>query len=374
MAKLGAEVIVRTLVYRFSVSDSPNGVGLSPQLRQAAASLHTSRWTTQSDIELRKYVLYNELLLKKMKTVNFKNTLIPLLIATMAVSCGGGTSVKHQNSVSETHNEEPDLMSNTETLLTSAYTMVESRTTDGAQEEPFFKDVYILREGGTLPEYATGDVWQYINDNVRFPAETLNRSDNRVIIHFIVERDGSLNNISLFAGSYPALDTEVLRVAKSMSKWKPGKLANGETVRITYLLGGVYQMEDGRIKLSSISTMPPQQYQGEVLTIADKFPQFSGGIIALQKFIADNMQYPAEAMEYLEEGLVAVSFTVQPTGEIIDIHAIGKCRHNDSCPPTSFLLGKEATRIVSSMPNWIPGEHEGKKVAVRYVLPINFKL
>ena len=309
-----------------------------------------------------------------MKKVNFKNTLILLLIAATVAACGGGTSVKQQDSVSETSNVETDLMSKTETLLASAHTLVESRTTDGTQQEPLFKDVHILREGGTLPEYATGDVWQYINENVRFSAETLNRSDNRVIIHFIVEKDGSLSNFSLFAGSYPVLDTEVLRVAKSMSKWKPGKLANGEIVRITYLLGGVYQLENGRLRLSSISTIPPQQYQGEVLTIADKFPEFPGGISAMQKFISDNMQYPAEAMEYLEEGLVAVSFTVQPTGEIIDIHAIGKCRHNDSCPPTSFLLGKEATRIVESMPDWIPGEHDGKKVAVRYVLPINFKL
>jgi len=40
--EIGAEVIVRTSVYRFSVSDSPNGVGLNPQLRQAAGTLSAS--------------------------------------------------------------------------------------------------------------------------------------------------------------------------------------------------------------------------------------------------------------------------------------------------------------------------------------------
>jgi len=271
-----------------------------------------------------------------MRKTDLKATIILLFVVVMVIPCGGHTLVE--------------------------------------QQEPLFKDVHILREGGTLPEYVTGDVWQYINDNARFPTEILNRSDNRVIIHFIVEKDGSLSNFSLFAGSYPALDAEVLRVAKSMPKWQPGKLANGEIVRITYLLGGVYQLENNRLKLFPISTLPPQQYQGKVFTMADKSPQFPGGIKAMQKFISDNMQYPAEAMEYLEEGRVVVSFVVQPTGEIIDIHAIGKCRHNDNCPPTSFLLGKEAERIVESMPDWIPGENKGEKVAVRYVLPINFKL
>ena len=37
--EIGGGVIIRTLVYRFSVSDSPNCVQLTPQLRQAAASL-----------------------------------------------------------------------------------------------------------------------------------------------------------------------------------------------------------------------------------------------------------------------------------------------------------------------------------------------
>lgn len=99
---------------------------------------------------------------------------------------------------------------------------LKNRTTDISEEEPV-KDVHIFREGGTLPEYSTGDVWQYINDNVYFPAEiTLNRSDNSVIVHFIVEKDGALNSFNLYAGSYPALDNEVLRVAKKNDKMAPG--------------------------------------------------------------------------------------------------------------------------------------------------------
>ncbi|HCO66958.1 MAG TPA: hypothetical protein DIT04_04255 [Dysgonomonas sp.] len=247
--------------------------------------------------------------------------------------------------------------------------------TAGILEDDLVKDTHLLREGGTLPKYSGGDEWQYINDNVRLPAGIiLNRSDNSVITHFIVEKDGSVNSFSTYAGTYPALDAEVLRVVKTMTKWHPGKRANGEIVRTTYLLNGVYKQENGKIKLYPSPPLPPQQYQGEVFVTADKLPQFPGGISAMKKFISSNMQYPAEAIKHKEEGNVMVQFIVSPTGEISDVFGVVRCRHNDKCTGTSLVLAKEAERIVKSMPDWIPGENKGKKVATRYVLPISFKL
>jgi hypothetical protein len=303
-----------------------------------------------------------------MKKISFKNTIILLWIVGLVTACSGHTSKEQQDSASE------NLTSNAEILLDSVHIADESTMSDVSQQEPV-KDVHIFREGGTLPEYPTGDVWKYINDNVRFPAGvTLNRSDNSVIVHFIVEKDGSLNSFSLYAGSYPALDAEVLRVAKTMTKWRPGKRANGEIVRTTYLLGGVYQPENNKLKLYPLPPRKREQYQGEVFDFADKHPQFPGGISAMRKFISDTMQYPAEAIEYKEEGNVAVQFIISPKGDISDIFGVVRCRFNEQCPSTSLVLAKEAERIVGLMPNWIPGENKGEKVAVRYVLPIKFKL
>lgn len=296
----------------------------------------------------------------------FKKTIILSLIV-LVTACSGHTSKEQQNSASEIQNEEQNSTGNTETLSDSLITNV-------SQQEPV-KDVHIFREGGTLPEYSSGNVWQYINDNVHFPTGiALNRSDNSVIVHFIVEKDGSLNSFSLYAGSYPVLDAEVLRVAKTMTKWRPGKRANGEIVRTTYLLGGVYQLENSKLKLYPLPSRQPEQYQGEVLAFAEKIPQFPGGIRAMRKFISDNMQYPAEAIEYKEEGNVVVQFIISPTGEISDIFGVVRCRFNEECTSTSLVLAKEAERIVGLMPNWIPGENKGEKVAVRYALPIIFKL
>ena len=261
-------------------------------------------------------------------------------------------------------------------LVIFALMVVSNAETSARTPSGLVKDTHIFRTGGTLPKFPTDvwcDVWHYINDNVRFPAQVLNRSDNRVIVHFIVEKDGSLNNFSIFAGSYPALDAEVLRVAKTMPQWQPGKLANGEIARVTYLLSGVYKLENGRIRVLPTPPPPPRQHQGEVFTIVDRFPQFPGGISAMRQFISDNKQYPAEAIEFGEEGRVMVQFIVQETGEIVDVYGVVKCRH-DTCTSTSLLLGREAERIVKSMPNWIPGEHQGRQVATHFVLPITFRL
>lgn len=307
-----------------------------------------------------------------MKKVNFKYTII-LLWIVVVTACSGHTSKEQQKSEPGIHDEEQDLTGNAKTLSDSVHIEGESRMTDVSQEEPV-KDVRIFREDGTLPEYSGGDVWQYMNDNVRFPAgTTLNRSDNSIIVHFIVEKDGSLNSFSLYAGSYPALDAEVLRVAKTMTKWRPGKL-NGKIVRTTYLLGGVYHSEDGKLKLYPLPPPQKEQYQGEVFAFAEKNPQFPDGMSKMQKFITDNMQYPDEALEYKDEGKVMVQFIISPTGEISDIFGVVRCRFNEQCPSTSLVLAKEAERIVGLMPHWIPGENKGKKVAVRYVLPINFKI
>ncbi len=64
------------------------------------------------------------------------------------------------------------------------------------------------------------------------------------------------------------------------------------------------------------------------------------------------------------QGKVFVEFVLNRKGKIIDV-AIKKGVSKD--------LDDEAMRVVSSMPDWIPGEKDGKKVKVMYIVPINFR-
>ena len=91
-------------------------------------------------------------------------------------------------------------------------------------------------------------------------------------------------------------------------------------------------------------------------------PAFNGN---LNQWLVENMKYPSEALKNKEQGRVIVQFIVSKEGEVMEPKIIRS---------VSPLLDKEALRVVSSMPKWKPGKANGKPVAVRYTLPIYFKL
>lgn len=101
------------------------------------------------------------------------------------------------------------------------------------------------------------------------------------------------------------------------------------------------------------------------MTEVDVLPEFPGGTKALYKWIADSINYPAEAVQEGVEGRVVVEFTVSKNGEIIRSYIL-RGRHQ--------ALNKEALRLVNAMPKWQPGIQNGTPVNVRYTMPVVFKL
>ncbi len=97
----------------------------------------------------------------------------------------------------------------------------------------------------------------------------------------------------------------------------------------------------------------------------DLEPSFPGGYAEFANFIKSTVVYPELASEMGEQGVVYVKFVVNKNGSIEQVSI--KQGVTDA-------LDKEAMRVVSKMPNWIPGEQNGKKVRVSYTLPISFKL
>ena len=98
----------------------------------------------------------------------------------------------------------------------------------------------------------------------------------------------------------------------------------------------------------------------------DKMPVFNGGDSALMKFIADNTVYPEAAKTNGIQGKVIVSFVVENDGSIDRVKVV------KGVDPD---LDKEAVRVVSRVPGFEkPGIKDGKAVAVRYQIPIDFAL
>jgi periplasmic protein TonB len=102
-----------------------------------------------------------------------------------------------------------------------------------------------------------------------------------------------------------------------------------------------------------------------VYEFVEKNPAFPGGEAELLGFLAKNIKYPQFAQESSIQGRVYVQFVVERDGSVSEVKAVrdigGGC-------------GKEAERVVRSMPKWSPGEQNGRPVRVKYTLPVLFAL
>ena len=106
----------------------------------------------------------------------------------------------------------------------------------------------------------------------------------------------------------------------------------------------------------------PKKSPKKVYDYIEDMPTFNGN---LNQWLLLNMKYPVEAMNKKEQGKVIVQFIVSENGEVSEPKIIRS---------VSPALDKEACRIVLAMPKWNPGKLKGKPIAVRYMLPISFRL
>lgn len=99
------------------------------------------------------------------------------------------------------------------------------------------------------------------------------------------------------------------------------------------------------------------------LAIVDKEPRFPGGSDSLRKFIQQNIHHPTNDNQL--EGTVWVEFIVERNGKISTI----KIKKS-----LSEYYDKEALRIISLMPDWSPGQKNGKIVRSIKQLPFKFSV
>lgn len=110
---------------------------------------------------------------------------------------------------------------------------------------------------------------------------------------------------------------------------------------------------------------PPKQEENKVFDVVEQMPSFPGGNSALMEYLHNNVKYPVVAQENGVQGRVVVSFVVEKDGSITDVKVVR------SVDPS---LDREASRVVSSMPKWIPGKQNGSAVRVKYNVPVSFRL
>ena len=109
----------------------------------------------------------------------------------------------------------------------------------------------------------------------------------------------------------------------------------------------------------------PKEEENKVFDVVEQMPSFPGGTAALMAYLQKAIKYPPVAEENGIQGRVICTFVVERDGSVTDV------RIAKSVDPS---LDKEAQRVVSAMPKWIPGKQNGQSVRVKYTLPVTFRL
>ncbi len=239
-----------------------------------------------------------------------------------------------------------------------------------------------LFEGGDLTNFR-----QWVMMQVSYPQEAQERGiSGRVIASFEVDAAGKVANIQILQSPDQSLSTEVKRVLERSPRWEPG-YEKGSPVSVKFTIPVDFTvMYDGdepskgstplpemgpntikEVKVVTFGEKAPEPKQPEtVLSMAGKMPVFQGGALPeFQRWVAENLKYPQEAIKQKISGRVVVQFVINEEGAVVETKALTSPHQ---------LLSSEAIRVVNSSPRWEPAEHEGRKVSVRFVLPVDFAL
>ena len=114
-----------------------------------------------------------------------------------------------------------------------------------APEPPKQEENKIFTVVEQMPMYPGGDaaLMQYLSSNIHYPAVAAeNGVQGRVVVGFVVERDGSITDVNVMRSVDPSLDREAVRVVKNMPRWTPGK-QNGSAVRVKYQVPVTFRLQ-----------------------------------------------------------------------------------------------------------------------------------
>lgn len=122
---------------------------------------------------------------------------------------------------------------------------VEVKYTPVEVEEEEVEEQQIFQVVEEMPEFPGGmaECMKFLGKNIKYPTISQeNGVQGRVIVQFVVNRDGSIVDPVVVRGVDPYLDKEALRVISSMPKWKPGK-QRGKAVRVKYTVPVTFRLQ-----------------------------------------------------------------------------------------------------------------------------------
>jgi len=282
------------------------------------------------------------------------------------------------------------------------------------------------------------EIIKFLNQTMHYPDGALKNGEHgKVIVQFIVSKTGKVGSTKILRGASKALNDEAFRVVGLLPNWIPGE-EGGEKVSVYMVVPVLFNNNPtkndtanwvvnektlividtlvmpsnlnlsilNREKIDSVYLLKPfpeetkkklieqygQKAENGVILVktkkkgayeftdsntcmpgdenyiykdVEKMPKFPGGDYKLVNYIARTLQYPAIAQEKKIQGKVIVRFVIDKTGRVKNAKVI---------KGLDASLNNESIRVINTLPKFVPGEKDGKKVNVYYILPIAFRL
>ena len=177
--------------------------------------------------------------------------LIPIVAIALAVNAEEVVDVRYdspQKQITKKGKKNATInMGDNKTTLQIVETETRAETPEAPTAEGTFEpvqgDVFDVVE--EMPQYPGGPqaLFEFLGQNVRYPKEAAKAGiQGRVIVTFVVEKDGSICESKVVKSVDPSLDAEALRVINAMPNWKPGK-QNGKEVRVKYTVPVAFMLQ-----------------------------------------------------------------------------------------------------------------------------------
>lgn len=235
----------------------------------------------------------------------------------------------------------------------------------------------------------------WVSKNMTYPEECRKQGiEGRVVIKFVVNKDGSIVDAEAVRSPHPALSAEALRVVKSMPKWKPAK-EGGKVVRSRFNIPIMFSLAGKKPQSASAQPQKPQSPQSltdEQKAVRDWF----GAQPALMTHLMKNTRYPKECQEQGFQGRVFVSIAVEKDGSVSVERseykpvsskndtpvAVNAYKNADGTQAAKLseeelksLMIKEAERVLKAAPKLKPYKNEkGETIRTTFEVPVMFRL
>ena len=179
------------------------------------------------------------------ETVIFEEEIIPITEQEQPKQAPPPPEAPKMEEVLEIMDNDSEVEESTIQASDDTQAAVEVKYTPVEVEEEDVEEQQIFQVVEEMPEFPGGmsECMKFLGKNIKYPTISQeNGVQGRVIVQFVVNRDGSIVDPVVVRGVDPYLDKEALRVIQMMPKWKPGK-QRGKAVRVKYTVPVMFRLQ-----------------------------------------------------------------------------------------------------------------------------------